>query len=79
MNMSAEERRNTLLSETADVAPEDQIVLMDGQWVQDARPEYVNVSLTEYAKAVKGWNERETVRAKSQEPILPQAPKGAVS
>jgi hypothetical protein len=29
MQMTPEERRNTLLSETADVAPEDQIVLMD--------------------------------------------------
>jgi hypothetical protein len=78
MNMSAEERRNTLLSETADVAPEDQIVLMDGQGIQDARPEYRNVSLTDYAKAVKGWNEREVVRAKSQESVLSQAPKGDV-
>lgn len=35
MNMSEEERRNTLLAETADVAPEDQIVIMDGMGVSE--------------------------------------------
>lgn len=35
MNMTPEERRNTLLSETEDVAREDQIVLMDGLGVSN--------------------------------------------
>ncbi len=39
MNFTEAERREKLLSETADVAPEDQIVLMDGMGVSESRKE----------------------------------------
>lgn len=38
MNMTEEERRNTLLAQTADVAPEDQIVIMDNLGVSNSIP-----------------------------------------
>ena len=40
MNMTPEERLNTLLSETEDVAREDQIVLMDGLGVSNLEGEF---------------------------------------
>lgn len=44
MNMTPEERLNTLLSETEDVAREDQIVLMDGLGVNDLRSKITHAS-----------------------------------
>ena len=48
LNMSAEERMNTLLSETEDVAREDQIFLRDG--VEMAMAKNVGLPKEEYAK-----------------------------
>jgi len=59
MNMSEEERRNTLLSETADVAPEDQIVLLENMGVsmsEPTKPEFTG-NMVKYAKELTAYNQ----------------------
>ena len=57
LNMSAEERMNTLLSETEDVAREDQIFLRDG--VEMAMAEGIKLPKEEYAKLSSTIMERQ--------------------
>ena len=72
MNMSEEERRQTLLSATADVAPEDQIILMDATGVSMSIPEKPQPPVfsgredvltrlkqsSEYAKELQKWQKK---------------------
>jgi hypothetical protein len=47
MNFTHEQRRNTLLQETEDVAWEDQIILMDGLWVSNMQEESLSKEETQ--------------------------------
>ena len=62
MNLTPEERQQRLLSETADVAPEEQIVLMDGLGVSESVPEKPEFTpekpLQQYATEINAYNEK---------------------
>jgi hypothetical protein len=72
INYSPNQRATKLLSETADVAPEDQRIIYDGFGVSESRtlpkPDYkdYNGDVLKFAEDTKKWYDREEKRSKKQ-------------